>query len=101
MARQNLSHLFLMVCLLMGSTYAIGQSCDSTQWAQPGTYTVTIDSAAFEGDIPSIGTIMLSGDDLCRIEANRKPTQSTQIHIGVYLVTIYPKKKFADATTEE
>jgi hypothetical protein len=101
MVRQCANHLFVMMILLSGASCAIGQSCDSTQWAQPGTYTVAVDSATFEGNIPSLGIIMLSGDDLCLIEASRKPTQNTQIHIGVYLVTIYPKKKFADATIEE
>src|SRR5688572_13324304 len=98
MVRQNLSAQLVLFGLLLFSGKAGAQPCDSTQWAQPGTYVVTLDSAAFEGNVPALGTILLSGDDLCYIEASRKPTQVTQVHIGAYLVTIYPKKKFADAT---
>lgn len=77
------------------------QTCDSTRWAQPGTYAVSIDPSASETAYAQNGPIMLSGDDLCLIESSRKPTETTQIHIGTYLITIYPKKKFADNTIEE
>ena len=83
------------------STFSFDQrTCDSIYQAQPGTYSVTIDSSAFEGtNVPDI--IMLSDLDLCLIESSRKSTESTQIHIGVYLITIYPKKKIVDNTINE
>jgi len=73
--------------------------CDSTTWAQPGTYDIIIDTNTYEADITPV--IFLSGDDLCLIETSRKPMVTTQIYIGIYLVTIYPKKKIAGNTIEE
>jgi hypothetical protein len=92
--------LFLFVVLTC-PTSAFLQDCDSTMWAQPGTYDVVIDSMAVESTGSLAGPIMLSSENLCLIESSRKPYAIAYIHIGAYLVTIYPKNKIADNTIEE
>lgn len=91
--RGLISILFVLI-----SSSVLSQ-CDSTTWAQPGTYSVEIDTNTFEANITP--EIFLTGTDLCFIEANRKSTITNQIHIGIYLITIYPKIKEANKNINE
>lgn len=91
----------LLFFLFSGGMGLMAQECDSTHWAQPGTYNVIIDPAAVDAGSVLNDTIMLSGDDLCLIESRRRPSQIVQIHIGAYLVTIYPIGETANQEIEE
>lgn len=68
-------------------------------WAKPGSYNIVIDTNSFEADITP--TIMLTGEDLCYIESQRKPGQAVQISLRVYLITILPGPVNFDNTIKE
>lgn len=99
--KQIVSNSIFTLLSLFIVTEVFGQSCDSTQWAQPGSYSVVIDSSAFESTGYVNGVIMLSENDLCYIESKRQPFVEVEIHLGIYLITIYPKPQPTNSSVEE
>lgn len=63
--------------------------CDSTTWAQAGTYEIIRIEGTSEATLPKE---VLSEDTLCTIEKSRKLNEIVELQISAFtIVRIYPK----------
>lgn len=68
------------------------QTCDSTQWAQPGTYEIQLIPGSTEANPTTLAYQPLTSDQLCMIEWNRHLSNFVFLPLSPYTrVKIYPR----------
>lgn len=83
---------FFLITSEASATEYIKITCDSTQWAQPGTYEIIVITGATEGSPLNRGQEILTSDQLCLIESSRHQTQIIELQLSPYTkAKIFPK----------
>ncbi|MFZ5552626.1 MAG: hypothetical protein ACOZCO_05895 [Bacteroidota bacterium] len=83
---------FLVLLLFLAVQNSTAQTCDSTQWAQPGTYEIQLIPGSTEASPPTLADQPLTSDQLCMIEWNRHLSNFVFLPLSPYTrVKIYPR----------